>query len=66
MIWAPLRASLAASVQYHQLAVDGEGDDIRGLRQREPQHKDELEGVVEGEPVGGADGALDHASGSQQ
>ena len=37
----------------------GKNKDVLGLREGHPEDKDELEGVVEGEPVDGVDGALE-------
>lgn len=34
---------------------------VRGLGERHPEDQDELEGVVEGEPVDGVDGGLENA-----
>jgi hypothetical protein len=36
---------------------------LLGLGESHPEDKDELEGVVEGEPVDGTDGALEDTSG---
>lgn len=56
MISAPLETRF--SDKGHR---DGEGI-IPKDGQRQPQEEDELEGIVEGEPVNDADKALDHTA----
>lgn len=55
-IWAPLYGASAD----RSIWVIGSGNS-RGLGQSHPEDQDELEGVVEGEPVNGIDHALKHA-----
>jgi hypothetical protein len=57
--WAPLekeaRLAIGPQIEIEELSWE---IDLLGLGERHPQDKDELEGVVEGEPVDSVDGGL--------
>lgn len=65
MTWAPLHQApnkikrVSSVGRFWSGRVEGKGCFLPSGRQSHPNHEDELEGVVEREPVNGIDGRFD-------